>query len=175
MGAPGENRIVPASARLLQCADSILRIWGIAAGGGNAQTAIIHFFPPAALMTHKILIVDDQQDALDMLAALFVWHGFDAVTAKDGQRAWELLERERPDLILADYMLPKLNGLALYHRAKLHPQTKDIPFMLMSGVPLTVKPSAAHAVLTKPIQFDALLDEVHKAVGSRGQTAPLPS
>ena len=59
-----------------------------------------------------ILIVDDNREIVDSLGKLLTIEGYDILTAYDGMEALEVLERSRPDLILLDVMMPRLNGLS---------------------------------------------------------------
>lgn len=61
----------------------------------------------------KVLIVDDDVKLLKMLERTLVYEGFDAVTAADGEEALEKAYRERPDVIILDWMLPKLDGIGV--------------------------------------------------------------
>jgi len=58
----------------------------------------------------KILIVDDDADALTVLSDLLIEHGYDIATAADGVEALETAAKEKPDLALVDTRLPKLDG-----------------------------------------------------------------
>lgn len=58
----------------------------------------------------KILIIDDDVTALDIVDFLFEDHGFEVVRRADGQAALDCLEQENPDIVLVDLMMPKMNG-----------------------------------------------------------------
>ncbi len=59
----------------------------------------------------KVLIVDDDQRLLKMLQRTLAYEGFDAITAVDGEEALDKVYTQRPDLIILDWMLPKMDGL----------------------------------------------------------------
>ena len=61
----------------------------------------------------KILVVDDIPENVRLLEAVLVPRGYDVVTARDGLEALELVESEKPDLILLDVMMPGLDGYAV--------------------------------------------------------------
>jgi len=61
----------------------------------------------------KILIVEDELPLLDSLKDEFESQGFKVLTAQDGQEGLETVERERPDLVLIDILLPKLDGISM--------------------------------------------------------------
>ena len=74
-------------------------------GNGNIQKEMSE-------MKGTILIVDDNREIVDSLGKLLAIEGYDILTAYDGMEALEVLERSRPDLILLDVMMPRLNGLS---------------------------------------------------------------
>ena len=62
------------------------------------------------MTTHKILIVDDDSNICNLLRIYLQKEGFETISAEDGEKALELFETARPDLVLLDIMLPKLDG-----------------------------------------------------------------
>ena len=62
--------------------------------------------------TQKILVVDDDREILFSLSKLLEYDGFEVVQARDGIEALEQLEKEKPDLILLDIMMPRLDGIS---------------------------------------------------------------
>ena len=65
-------------------------------------------------MSHHILIVDDEPDVLRVLEELFTLRGYQITKASDGKQALEMLDEISPDLILADYQMPEMNGIELF-------------------------------------------------------------
>ena len=64
-------------------------------------------------MKRKILIVDDEKNIVDILKFNLKKEGFDTIEAYDGRQALEMVEREKPDLILLDIMLPEYDGFTV--------------------------------------------------------------
>ena len=62
-------------------------------------------------MCAKILVVDDEQPLVELLTANLEREGYEVITAFDGMAALDQAERQKPDLILLDWMLPKMDGL----------------------------------------------------------------
>src|SRR5262245_53235622 len=62
-------------------------------------------------VTSRVLVVDDEPIVREVLARYLSRDGFDVDTAEDGEGALEAVDRERPDLIVLDLMLPKVDGL----------------------------------------------------------------
>lgn len=61
----------------------------------------------------KILIADDDQNLLKMLRRTLVYEGFEVVTASDGEEALDVIHVQQPDLIVLDWMMPKMDGMAV--------------------------------------------------------------
>jgi len=82
----------------------------------------------------KLLVVDDDDVARQVLAHTLEGLGVEVVQATDGEQAWELLAGGlRPALCCCDVVMPRLDGLGLLRRARRHPVLKDLPFVLVSA------------------------------------------
>lgn len=83
----------------------------------------------------KVMVVDDEDVLLEMLATLIEDLGHQAITATNGQEALALLSstRESPALVLSDVMMPRMNGVDLARAIKTHPDFQSIPVLLMSA------------------------------------------
>jgi len=81
----------------------------------------------------KILIVDDEQDIVDAIAYQLKREGFRVNSAGDGKRALDLAQRELPDAIVLDLMLPELDGLAVCRILRAHDNTKHIPILMLTA------------------------------------------
>ncbi len=66
----------------------------------------------------KVLIVEDDEDFLSILRIKFEGEGFNVVTAQDGENGIDIAEREKPDLILSDVLLPKTSGIEMAKKIK---------------------------------------------------------
>ena len=101
-----------------------------------------------------ILIVDDEQPIREVLALVLRADGHRILLAGNGQQALELVTEDRPDLVLADVMMPRLNGAKLCRRLKAEPTTASIPVILMSAAGQAVADGAgADAYLDKPFEL----------------------
>jgi two-component system, OmpR family, response regulator CpxR len=119
----------------------------------------------------NVLIVEDDPDVRDMLAALLVSEGFHAVAAEDGLEALHLLRIVRhrapdvPCLILLDLMMPRLSGNE-FRRAQLSdPAVSAVPVAVMSGatdVEQRARALGAVATLPKPIDCEMLIEVVRR-------------
>jgi two-component system cell cycle response regulator DivK len=82
---------------------------------------------------NRILIVEDNALNRALLLAVLKPDGFEILTAEDGLRGVEVAQRERPDLILMDVMLPGLDGYEATRRLKAHTATQHIPIIAITA------------------------------------------
>lgn len=81
-------------------------------------------------MKKKILIVDDEKNIVDILKFNLKKEGFDTVEAYDGKQALEMVEREKPDLIILDIMLPEYDGFTVCKKIR---QTLNTPILMLTA------------------------------------------
>jgi DNA-binding response OmpR family regulator len=81
----------------------------------------------------KILVVDDESDVVNFIERTLKTEGFDVVTAYDGIGALDLVDAEKPDLVLLDIMMPMMSGYEVCEQIKANPQTQDIPVICVSS------------------------------------------
>jgi DNA-binding response OmpR family regulator len=84
-------------------------------------------------MTPKILVVDDSENIRNVLQMNFEWIGYDVVSAGDGDEAVRAVEREHPDLIILDVVMPRRNGYQVCRQFKSDPRTSGIPVILLTA------------------------------------------
>lgn len=105
-----------------------------------------------------VLIVDDERHIVDLLDDLFRDEGYQVRRAYDGLAALAAIDREMPDLVIADVMMPRLDGLALYNRIR--ERSHNLPVILMSAA---VTPRSIDATFVpKPFDIEMLLDVVEE-------------
>jgi signal transduction histidine kinase/CheY-like chemotaxis protein len=112
----------------------------------------------------RILLVDDNADMRDYLRRLLAAH-YDVQVAEDGEAALAAIERQPPDLVLSDIMMPRLDGLGLLTRLRSNPSTSTLPIILLSarvGEESRVEglQTGADDYLTKPFTARELLARV---------------
>lgn len=81
----------------------------------------------------KILIIDDEQPILTMYGDALTGH--DVTTASNGEEGLEKAEKEEPDIILLDIIMPKMNGLDVLEKLKANKTTADIPVIMLTNLP----------------------------------------
>jgi DNA-binding response OmpR family regulator len=81
----------------------------------------------------RVLVVDDEEDIVEYLSAVLEDNGFRAIGASNADAALEAAEREPPDLILLDIMMPGHSGLSLYKELRRREATAKVPVLIISG------------------------------------------
>lgn len=116
-------------------------------------------------MTARILIVDDTPLNLKLLQAKLAHEYYIVRTAENGLEALEMVEEEKPDLILLDVMMPGMDGFEVCKRLKENPNTSNIPIVMVTALSETTDrvrglEAGADDFLTKPINDIALMARV---------------
>ena len=122
----------------------------------------------------RILLVDDAKTSIMMEQMILSRGTYDFLTAKDGLEAVETAVRERPDLILMDIMMPKMDGLEACRQLKERDETKQIPIIMVTtrGEAESVEKgfkSGCCDYVAKPINSNELLTKVRKHLGELEQ------
>jgi phosphate regulon transcriptional regulator PhoB len=81
----------------------------------------------------KILIVDDEKDIADLVAYNLEKEGFDTIKAYDGGDVLKTVKTQKPDLIILDLMLPRMNGLDLCKAIRANPETAHLPIIMLTA------------------------------------------
>ena len=119
--------------------------------------------PAASSAKRRILIVDDNKDSADSLALLLEITGNKTYMAHDGVEAFEAIERHRPEVVLLDIGLPKLDGHEVCRRVREQPWGKDIMVIALTGWGQEddrrkSEEAGFNGHLVKPVDYDKLLE-----------------
>jgi two-component system response regulator VicR len=128
----------------------------------------------AVRMTHKVLIVDDEQSIVELLNYNLQRNGYEVVVARDGRQALRLAQAAQPDLVILDLMLPGLDGLDVCRVLR---RDSAVPIIMLTAREEEIDrvvglELGADDYVTKPFSVRELMARV-KAVLRR--TAPTPS
>jgi len=82
----------------------------------------------------KILIIEDDPFLSEVYAAKFSQSGFQTEVALDGKKGMERIKADKPDLIILDIVLPKMDGFELLKKIKEDPELKEIPVVLLTNL-----------------------------------------
>lgn len=120
----------------------------------------------------KILLVDDEPDLVQMISLRLKSVGYEVVTACDGQEALEQVKQTKPDLLILDLMLPKLDGYKVCRLLKFDERTKELPILIFTAraqeqdIKLASE-CGADAYLTKPFEAKVLLGKLQELLAAR--------
>ncbi|AEF21651.1 response regulator [Pseudomonas fulva] len=115
-----------------------------------------------------ILIVDDEYLIADILGYAMEDEGYMVVKASNGRRGLEVLDRERPELVITDFMMPVMDGLEFARAVRARPDSAELPIILMSGAQGSVgraSPELFAAVFDKPFDINLVIAKVKELIG----------
>ena len=118
-------------------------------------------------MTHKILVVEDDQPILDLMDLLIRKLGYEPVLIANGPEALEAIRKDPPSLILLDIMMMPINGWEFLEKLRTEYGKKDLPVIIFSASPAVEERMAKiqdpHlGVLNKPVSFAELRDGIKR-------------
>lgn len=118
----------------------------------------------------KILVVDDEIYIVHILDFSLGMEGYEVLTALDGEQAYEKARAEKPDLIVLDIMMPKLDGYETCKLLKADEMTKHIPVILLSAKGRNVDQKVGFEVgaddyITKPFSPRKLVERINAILG----------
>lgn len=123
-------------------------------------------------MPKRILVADDEIEAVKMMRIVLEASGYEVIGAYDGQEALEKARKEKPDLMILDLMLPKMDGYKVCRMIKFDEKYKHIPIVMFtaraqqSDIKMG-KEVGADAYITKPFDHNVLLDKIKELLGTR--------
>jgi CheY-like chemotaxis protein len=82
----------------------------------------------------KILITEDDPLMSRLYQKIFTFEGHEVLSAENGEECLEKIREVRPDIVLLDIMMPKMNGLQVLEKLKLDPDTKSIPVIMLTNL-----------------------------------------
>ena len=109
-----------------------------------------------------VLVVEDDAAIRELLTEVLNDAGYDVLAADHGRAALRLAQQHAPDVAVVDHVLPDMSGLDVLERLRVHPASRYIPVMLISGRAQQVAARAHRAdrLLAKPFDIDILLEHV---------------
>ena len=131
-------------------------------------------------MAHKILAVDDEKHIVRLVQINLQKEGYDVVTASTGREALEQVERENPDLVIMDVMMPEMGGFEALQIMKADEKTAQIPIIMLTAKAQDADvfqgwKSGADLYLTKPFNPQELLTFVKRILQDKRQGRKLVS
>ena len=120
----------------------------------------------------RILLVEDEKDLVDIVKFRLEANNYEVVVAYDGQEALDRAKKEKPDLIILDLMLPKIDGFKVCRMLKFDEKYKKIPIIMFTARAQESDKKlgeevGADAYITKPFDLEEVLVLVQRAMESR--------
>ena len=128
----------------------------------------------------KVLVVDDEIYIVHILDFSLGMEGYEVITALDGEQALERLDADKPDMIVLDIMMPKLDGYEVCRTIKSNPATRHIPVILLSAKGRNVDQKMGFDVgaddyITKPFSPRKLVERINQLLGQAVTEKPSTS
>lgn len=126
-------------------------------------------------MAYKILAVDDEKHIVRLVQINLQKEGYDVVTASNGREALEQVEREKPDLVIMDVMMPEMGGFEALQEMKANEATSTIPVIMLTAKAQDADvfegwKSGADLYLTKPFNPQELLTFVKRILQDKSNS-----
>ncbi|MHC4941624.1 MAG: response regulator [Planctomycetota bacterium] len=115
-------------------------------------------------MAKKILVVDDDQNAVTFLSAVLGDHGYETTAAYDGKEGMDKIKDTKPDLIVLDVMMPKKTGFVLFKQLKKNEALKDIPVLMLTAVAGVLEELDRKKENTFEGPYDSLREALRKSI-----------
>jgi two-component system, OmpR family, alkaline phosphatase synthesis response regulator PhoP len=128
-------------------------------------------------MSHRILLCDDEIHILRAAEFKLARAGFDVVCKNNGLEAWEEIQHSKPDILITDCQMPRLDGLGLCKRIRENPATCDLPVLMLTAKGYELSHSDLKqqygilSVIAKPFSPRELLERVNEVLASAAASA----
>jgi CheY-like chemotaxis protein len=123
----------------------------------------------------RVVCIEDEPDMIELMRLLLTRQGFEVIGARGGKEGVELVEKNLPELILLDIMMPDLDGWEVYQHLKQNPTTRDIPVIVVTARAQTAEKLAAldregvDDYIVKPFGPAQLMDSIQRVLGRKRQ------
>lgn len=117
-------------------------------------------------MGKKVLVVDDDEYVVELISYALKKNNFEVIVARDGMQARALLAKEKPDLLILDVMVPKIDGIQLCEGIKKDTVLRDIPVIMISAaereeITDKIKELGVQLFLRKPFTTNELISGIN--------------
>ncbi|MEI8370442.1 MAG: response regulator [Planctomycetia bacterium] len=139
-------------------------------GAEEASLAAVPQSPPEPPRSLRVLLVDDDAEIIESMRTVLESKGYEILVARDGNQGLLMAERENPDLVVLDMMMPKRSGFLVLERLR---RSRPVP---MRVIMITANEGSRHRAyaemlgvddyIRKPFAMDRLLDSVQRLLGA---------
>lgn len=114
-----------------------------------------------------VCIIDDDEEIIDLVRLILSASGYSVIGSSDGRAAVQLVQREQPDVVLLDVMMPDVDGWEVLDALRSNPASQHIPVTLLSGAKHASAASVGgiDAVVDKPFGPKELLEALQHVLG----------
>lgn len=127
-----------------------------------------------------LLIVEDIPNILSLIETTLKFKGYRVRTARNGEEALEVIQQERPAIVITDILMPKMDGFSLVHRLRLETETRNIPVVFLSATYAAPDDKTFATLigvsrfLEKPIDIENLLRTISELLAQEVTVGPEP-
>lgn len=119
----------------------------------------------------RILVTEDNSSIRRILCHILQQAGYETLEAEDGKQALDLIERDRPDLVVLDVIMPRMDGFAACHHIKSNPKLKDLPVVICTSMDrkddvLRAIGAGADDYIIKPFNRTFILNRIKRAMSA---------
>ena len=110
-------------------------------------------------MAHTLLLVDDDEHLMHVVALFFELEGYNVVRASTGKEAMDLLQQMAPDAMLLDVKMPDIDGVEVCRQVRAHKKLKDLPIIAFTAVNERmeqIKEAGADRAIAQPYSLEGL-------------------
>lgn len=130
------------------------------------------------MASHKVIVIDDSAVIRNMVRDMLPKGNFEVLEAKDGVQGINLIRQERPNLIMLDFLLPRMSGWEVYQQIQSQAELQTIPLVLMSGRKEEVaeklqEPFEYFEFVQKPFDQRGLIEAIKLAM-TKAKRRPAP-
>ena len=121
----------------------------------------------------KVLVIDDDEELRFLYRRVLEWGGHEVILGEDGLRGLAVAQRQRPDAIVLDLMMPVMDGFHVLDLLTTDDRTRHIPVIVLSAVSLSdararCERSGAVRFMSKPFEPAALMGAIDELIGQSG-------
>lgn len=132
------------------------------------------------MASHKILVIDDSRVIRLRVRDMLPQGNFEVLEAKDGVEGLDLMRQERPNLIMLDFLLPRMSGWEVFQEMQIDPNLYNVPLVLMSGRKEEVtekisEPFEFFEFIEKPFEQKDLIGAIKGAMAKAKKPRPKPT
>lgn len=126
----------------------------------------------------KIMLVEDDQSLREIYSIRLTAEGYEIVVAGDGEEALATAVKEKPDLIIADVMMPKISGFDMLDILRSTPETKDVKVIMMTALSSEDQRERGESLgadrylVKSQVGIEDVINVVHEVLGDRDSVAP---